>query len=123
MEMEAKAKQTRRQHSKEFRQKVIAASRQPGVSISAVALAHGLNASLLRRWIKAHHEQSDVGQTLPARAMKEPLRIAPATLEPGADQDEAPVRIDMRRSGLAVQIAWPATRTHELNGLLKELLP
>jgi len=123
MEMEAKAKQTRRQHSKEFRQKVIAASRQPGVSISAVALAHGLNASLLRRWIKAHHEQSDVGQTLPARAMKEPLRIAPATLEPGADQDEAPIRIDMRRSGLAVQIAWPATRTHELNGLLKELLP
>lgn len=123
MEMEAKAKQTRRQHSKEFRQKVIAASRQPGVSISAVALAHGLNASLLRRWIKAHHEQSDVGQTLPARAMKEPLRIAPATLEPGADQDEAPIRIDMRRSGLAVQIAWPATRTHELNSLLKELLP
>ena len=122
METEAKAKQARRQHSKEFRQKVIAASRQPGVSISAVALAHGLNASLLRRWIKAHPEQSGVGQAWPTRAIKEPLRIMPAAPEPGADQDEAPIRIDIRRSGLAVQIAWPATRTHELNGLLKELL-
>lgn len=123
MEMEAKAKQTRRRHSEEYRQKVIAASRQPGASIPAVARAHGLNASLLRRWIKAHPEQSGTGQALPVRAMKSPLRIVPAAPEPRADQDEEPIRIDIRRSGLALQIAWPAAHTRELNDLLKELLP
>ena len=90
METEAKAKQTRRRHSEEYRLEVIAASRQPGASIPAVALAHGLNASLLRRWIKAHPEQSNVGQALPVRAMKSPLRIMPAAPKPQADQAEAP---------------------------------
>ncbi|WP_353885777.1 transposase, partial [uncultured Microbacterium sp.] len=41
----------RRRHSDEFKAKVVAACRQPGVSIASVALAHELNANLLRRWI------------------------------------------------------------------------
>ena len=32
---------------------VVAACLQPGVSMAAVALANGLNANLLRRWVKA----------------------------------------------------------------------
>ena len=40
----------RRQHAPEFKQELVALC-QPGVSVSAVALAHGVNANLLRRWI------------------------------------------------------------------------
>ena len=43
----------RRQHSAEFKAKVVAACRKPGVSIAAVALANRLNANLLRRWVVA----------------------------------------------------------------------
>ena len=41
----------RRRHAPEFKQALVALC-QPGVSVSAVALAHGLNSNLLRRWIK-----------------------------------------------------------------------
>ena len=40
----------RRRHSAEFKAEVLAACDEPGASISAVALAHGLNANLVRKW-------------------------------------------------------------------------
>ena len=41
----------RQKYSKEFKSEVVAQARQPHVSIASVALSHGLNANLLRRWI------------------------------------------------------------------------
>ena len=43
---------TRQRYSKEFKNSVITEALQPHVSIAAVALSHGLNANLLRRWIQ-----------------------------------------------------------------------
>ncbi len=40
----------RRRHSDEFKAKVLAACDEPGASISGVALAHGLNTNLVRKW-------------------------------------------------------------------------
>jgi len=48
----------RRQHSAEFKAKVVAACRKPGVSIAAVALANGLNANLLRRWVVTEEQEA-----------------------------------------------------------------
>ena len=44
-------RRVRRQYSTEFRVQVIEAASQPGVSVAAIALANGMNANLLRRWI------------------------------------------------------------------------
>ena len=41
----------RRRHSAEFRAEAVRACQQPGVSVAAIALARGLNANLLRRWV------------------------------------------------------------------------
>ena len=41
----------RRTYSVEFKQAAVQASQQPGASLSGVALARGLNANLLRRWV------------------------------------------------------------------------
>ncbi len=41
----------RGRYSDEFKCQVMAACKQPGVSTATVALANGLNANLLRRWI------------------------------------------------------------------------
>ena len=41
----------RRQHSAEFKAQVVGECEQPGASVAAVALSHGINANLLRRWI------------------------------------------------------------------------
>lgn len=40
----------RRRHSDELKAKVLAACDAPGASISGVALAHGLNTNLVRKW-------------------------------------------------------------------------
>ena len=41
----------RRRHSKQFKAEAVAACRQSGISIAAVALSRELNANLLRRWV------------------------------------------------------------------------
>ena len=50
----------RRRHSEEFRARVVAACQEPGVSVASVALANGLNANLVRRWIKERVERLPV---------------------------------------------------------------
>ncbi len=42
----------RRLHSDEFKARVVASCVQPGMSMAAVAMAHGINANLLRRWVR-----------------------------------------------------------------------
>ena len=41
----------RRTHTPEFKAQVLAACRQPGASIAAVALAHGLNSNVVHKWL------------------------------------------------------------------------
>ena len=41
----------RRTHSKEFKARVVEASQVQGASVAGVALAHGVNANLVRKWI------------------------------------------------------------------------
>lgn len=48
------AKRGWRRHSEEFKARVIELARQPGASTAAVALANGLNANMLRRWVREH---------------------------------------------------------------------
>ena len=122
MQAKVAVKRKRRRHSKEFRAEVVMACRQPGVSVAAVALEHGLNANLLRRWIKEHAGQLAIVRPTLGNAVAEPLTVVPVTVEPGSSRNDEAIRIDIRRSGLAVQLAWPASRVVDLNGLLKELL-
>ena len=41
----------RRVHGAEFKAQVLAECAQPGASVAAIALAHGLNVNLLRKWL------------------------------------------------------------------------
>ncbi len=51
------AKRGWRRHSDEFKARVIDLARQPGASTAAVALANGLNANMLRRWVREHEAE------------------------------------------------------------------
>ena len=84
------ARRSRRTHSAAFKAKVLQACSQPGVSIAAVALAHELNANLVRRWMNGR----DLGPVVCA---------APAvTTAPSAPSSAA---LPVQRSFLAVQLA------------------
>jgi len=63
---------------------------QPGVSLAGTALAHGLNANLLRKWVVAYARQNGIPTTidgrrragsvlLPVRAVLEPVVSAAAS--------------------------------------------
>src|ERR1019366_1502785 len=55
----------RRRHSAELKAKVLAACDEPGASISEVALAHGLNANLVRKWRSSRGVKLAVSTALP----------------------------------------------------------
>jgi transposase len=44
----------KRMYVHEFKLSLVRCCKQPGVSVSAVALEHGINANLLRKWIDKH---------------------------------------------------------------------
>ena len=54
----------RRKHSDEFKAQVVTACSQPGVSIAAVSMAHGVNANLGRRWVSEAGEPEPVAPQL-----------------------------------------------------------
>ena len=45
-------RRTRRYHAPDLKREVVAACQQPGASVAGVALPHGLNANLVRRWMR-----------------------------------------------------------------------
>ncbi|MHB1943227.1 MAG: transposase [Acidiferrobacteraceae bacterium] len=57
----------RNTHSAEFKSRLIAACHQPGISVSGLALAHGVNANLLRRWMKQAQDGSRPRALVPVR--------------------------------------------------------
>lgn len=119
------SRQRRRKHSAEFKAKVIAACRRPGVSISAVALANKLNANLLRRWVVAEE------QNAPSRSSAKVVAQPPTTIEsppfvPVQIERSVAVgqeiRIEVRRGATVIKIGWPATAAAECAAWLRELL-
>lgn len=97
----------RRRHTDEFTANLVAACSRPGVSIASVALANGINANLLRRWI----EQG--GQPLPdtvdpprdqAKATFVAVQLDTTTTSPTA----ANTRIELKRGATTVIVSWPS---------------
>lgn len=58
----------RRVHGAEFKAQVLAECRQPGASVAGVALAHGLNVNLVRKWL--------VGRGLERAGLTAPRQVA-----------------------------------------------
>lgn len=115
----------RRTHSAEFKAKVVSACRQPGVSIAAVALANGLNANLLRRWVVAEEQTQPVRpmQTAHAalpRSTVENRTFIPIQLETVATSQE--ITIELRRGATVVKVGWPLAAAAECAVWLRELL-
>lgn len=110
----------RRKHSAEFKASVIQACKQPGVSMAAVALANGLNANMLRKWV-----QESEGSPVPALAASPALQ-APAQSFIALPMPAAPaapdIRIEMQRAGTTINVSWPGSAAAECAAWLRELL-
>ena len=126
----------RRRHDAEFKAKVLAACSEPGASIAAVALAHGLNANLVRKWRMGRGLRraaiavpADAPSSASAASMAVPpllavdARFLPIEMSKPADssntaptgradaaaQGEATIHIELRRGPASLVVRWPAS--------------
>jgi transposase-like protein len=114
----------RRRHSAEFKASVIEERLRPGVSIAAAALAHGLNAKMLRKWvIDGEHRLSAPAPAAPIEPEVPPKPIPtfiPLALP--APVVEGEIRVELQRSGTTVKIVWPASAARDCAGWLRDWL-
>ena len=115
--------------------------RQPGVSVAAVALAHGLNANLVRKWLDGRGLKrsglvgpgvrsippGDAGPACFAALQFLPVEPTPASaaappggaIEPPAAV--AAIHVELRRAGTALSVHWPASQAQTCAAWLRDL--
>jgi transposase len=137
----------RRVHRAEFKAQVLAECQRPGASVAAVALAHGLNVNLVRKWLIGRGlkragltaPRAVVAQAQPAAPVVRtisatPLPFVPVKLQAqsqgpdaAARPDErvlaaaADIHIELRRGGAQLSVRWPATQAQSCAVWLAEL--
>ena len=126
---------TRRTYTPQFKTELVAACLQPGASIAALALQHGMNANVLHRWLKEHrHGQHSLVAVASNVAMAHhapqsafiPIELnatPPAsTTEPAPVAASADIRIECRRGDVTVNMHWPVSAAAQCAQMLRELL-
>jgi len=127
----------RRVHGAEFKAQVLAECEEPGASVAAVALAHGLNVNLLRKWLVGRGikrtglaaPRTVTSAQLPAATSLQfvPVELAQA---PAASDDAvrpiptAPskdIHIELTRAGTQLTVCWPSTQAASCADWLREL--
>ena len=112
---------SRRHHPEEFKQAVIAACCEPEASVAGIALANGVNANQVRRWMRECGIGAPTQRVAisPAPAMAPafiPVPLAPAPVESPA------IRIEIRRGNAAVKIDWPTDAAGACSTWLRDWL-
>ena len=129
----------RRRHSDDLKAKVLAACDEPGASISGVALAHGLNTNLVRKW-RSGRGVKRVGMAVtPATTSTAPPALATpaefvaiempappkaatrAAAKAAAPIGEALIQIELRRGPLHLNVRWPIAASEDCWVWLSEL--
>jgi transposase len=117
----------RRTHSAEFKAQVLSECQQPGASLAAVAVAHGLNPNVVRKWLAGQNVKR-MGASMPATAQRvPPLQFVAVELTkpehrlanlPASQPD---IRIELERGGLQLKLQCAASAGPAYAALLRAL--
>ena len=110
----------RRLHSDEFKANAVSAAAQPGVSMASVAPSRGINANLLRRWVREAEVLMD--RSANATAPATPAFVALQLPAPAAASAPGDIRVEVRRGTTTITIAWPMAAASECATWLREML-
>ncbi|MBA6134383.1 IS66-like element accessory protein TnpA [Pseudomonas juntendi] len=100
-------------YPKPFKAQVVQECLNPDVSIASVALRHGINANLVRKWIPIYRDRQACA--LPAFV---PLKLETAVATP-ARQDVA--RIEISSGQRTVTVNWPISNPDGCARLIRSL--
>ena len=120
----------RRRHSREFKAEVLRACREPGASVAAIALARGVNANLVHRWLRLAAPASALASMPAAKAHERPAEDGAGNGEFVALRLPAPplvaalpdIRIELRRGATTVSVSWPTQEASACAAWLREWL-
>ena len=125
--IKAPMRRGRRRYTEEFKKQAIEACLQPGVSMASVALANGLNANLLRRWVTERQEAVAGSVTLPDQHPLEitepsipglvPITVAMPEIPPSGE-----IKIEIHRNQMLISITWPVSQSTSCADWLRDLL-
>ena len=115
------ARRTRRTHSEAFKQSVVSACVQPGVSVAGVALANGINANLLRRWMRERGCESPSRRALKSveASTTDSAEFIPVTL---ASTAPAAIRLKLQRGATRIELEWPIEAADACGAWLRQWL-
>jgi transposase len=126
--IELPGRRGRRRHPPEFKLRIVQACQQPGVSIAAVALANGLNANMVCKWVieaEAAERVSDTQPVDPSRSQAGPVSAPvagfipiPAPMGPLAGN----ISVEINRGLTVVKVTWPTAAAAECAAWLRELV-
>ena len=88
----------RSSYPKPFKAQVVQECLQPGATVSSVAIRHGINANVIRKWLPLYRDQlpAALPAFVPARVMpKRPVEVA--------------VIIELPLGEQSVTVKWPAS--------------
>jgi transposase len=118
----------RRVHSAEFKAQVLAECRQPGASVASVAIAHGLNPNVVRKWLVGRNlKRMGAALPTPAPCAAPVLQFVPVELAkpdhcmaatPAVQPD---IRIDVERGDLRLKLQCAASAGPSYAALLRAL--
>jgi len=117
----------RRTHSPEFKAGVLAACHQPGASIAAVALAHGINANVVHKWLagigmKRCAQHLPVAMPLPAAPMQFlPVGLSSSGVEQGVSASPQDIRLDLDLGAMQIKLHCPRGSAPSAAALLHAL--
>ncbi|MBD8239806.1 transposase [Pseudomonas fluorescens] len=100
----------RTSYPKPFKAQVVQECLQPGVSIASVALRHGINANLVRKWIPAYGDRQ--APTLPAFVPLEPPTWCAQLM---------PISIEIPFGQKKLTVHWPSSDPVGCARLIREL--
>lgn len=122
-EVVTSGRRRRRRHSVFFKAEAVGACQQPGASVAAVALARGLNANLLHRWVQ-EAERGDAPIAIrsagPSAAAGETCGFVPVALS--SSSAESQIQIELREGAKRLSLRWPASQARECALLLQALM-
>jgi transposase len=112
----------RRFYSPELKLQVVQTCAQPGASIAAVALQHGINANIVHRWIREHSQGTLVIQPQAFVPVTLSTQPEPVVTKPVAVVATPEIRMELRRGTSSVTVMWPSELAGDCGAWLREWL-
>lgn len=117
----------RRTHSPEFKASVLAACHQPGASIAAVALANGINANVVHKWLagigmKRCAQHLPTSMPLPVAPMQFlPVGLSTSSPEHGVSSGPQDIHLDLDLGAMQIKLHCPRDSATSAATLLRAL--